>query len=74
MSLPVSREVLIQEVKTAKDVLDLWLHKIEAGIPGDDLPAADIDIDVWVHQLCGELMVVAGKCETLASVIAGSGP
>jgi len=72
VSLPVSREVLQAEVEAAKAILESWLNKIDAGIPGVDLPAAELDTDVWVHQLCGELMVVAGKCETLATVISGN--
>lgn len=69
--IPVSSEVLRDEADTARAILAKWVAKIDDGIPGIDLPATELDTDAWLHQLCGELMVVSGKCETLASILAG---
>jgi hypothetical protein len=70
--LPISREVLIKELETAKDYLDKWLQKVEAGIPGIDIPAsgsAENHIEDFVREFCGEMRVVSGKCDTLSEVM-----
>jgi len=69
--IPVTTPVIRQEVESAQAILASWFERIDAGIPGLDIPADEMACDLWIHQFCGELLVVAGKCENLASILAG---
>lgn len=71
----VSREVILNELRSARDYLDRWIGAVSSEIPGVDIPASgDVDVkqDSFVRELCGELRVVSGKCDTLAEVLAES--
>ena len=70
--LPISREVLLKELETARDYLNKWLQKVNEGIPGIDIPAsgsAEDHLEEFVRELCGELRIVSGKCDTLSDVV-----
>jgi hypothetical protein len=67
--LPVSSEVLISELALAEKIIAKWKSKVEEGIPGVDLVANEDALASFVMELCGELSLVSGKCETLAAVL-----
>jgi vacuolar-type H+-ATPase subunit E/Vma4 len=69
--LPVTSEVIRSELEATKEILEKWLEKVNDGIPGMDVPAEDLSIEIWVRQFCGELNLIAGRCETLAGVLLG---
>ena len=71
MRLPVSREVLLAELEAARSILTKWQELVSAGIPGVDLPAPEDETEGFVTELSGELLIVAGKCQTLAEVVYG---
>lgn len=71
--LPISREMLLQELVTARDFLAKWHQKVEEGIPGVDIPAAgnaEAFAEAFLREMCGELMVISAKCETLSEILA----
>ena len=73
--LTVSSEVLIAELKTAQDYLAKWVSAVEQGIPGIDTPAtgtSDENLEAFIRELCGELRVVAGKCDSLSEIVLDS--
>ncbi len=72
MSLPVTPPVILQELAGAKEILDKWMLAIAQGIPMIDLPADEDSLENFMRALCGELLVVAGKCTTLAEVLYSS--
>jgi len=71
--LPVSAEVLYSELEAAQAVLAKWHKLVGEGIPGVDTPATEHATFAFVTQLCGELLVVAGKCQNLAAVVSDRG-
>jgi len=71
--LPVSAELLYSEVESAEAVLAKWKKAIGEGIPGVDIPSTEEALYRFIAQLCGELMVVAGKCQNLAAVVSDRG-
>lgn len=70
MKLPVSPDVILQELTTAKVILEKW-EKIlnEVGVPGTDVPGGEDQLDDFSRELCGELRLVGGKCNNLADTI-----
>ncbi len=71
MQLPVTQDVLISELETSKKYLEEWIEKVKEGIPGVDRPAPPDVLDDFLRSLCGELLVVSGKCENLSHVLSG---
>ena len=69
--LPVGPELIVAELESAKKILDKWIEKLGEGLPVIDKPGEDHQLDEVVHELCGELRIVAGKCGNLAEVLLG---
>jgi len=71
MQLPVTQETLQSEMKAAVVILNKWISKVDEGIPGVDLPAQPEALEDFMRALCGELLIVSGKCENLSNVLTG---
>lgn len=70
MAFPVSTEILLVELRTVRDIIEKQIAKLEAGIPGQDVPQGRPDAQVsFAESFCGELLIAAGKIETIASVV-----
>lgn len=71
--LPISTEVLITELDVIAKVISNWRTKLEAGIPGEDLPiSSEHQAEDFVRKLCGELLIVAGTCENMSNILSGN--
>lgn len=68
--LPIQRDQVLRELRDARRILTKWTKLIEQGIPSVDCPGSDEALDEFVSQLAGELLLAAGRCETLSSVLA----
>jgi len=71
MQLAVTRETMLAEMTGAKVILEAWINQLEEGIPGVDIPAAPDRLEDFLRAFCGELLIVAGKCEHLSNVLGG---
>lgn len=67
--IPVSKEVLNEEIGLAQRILKKWENLIAKGVPGQDFPAEEAAMDSYVREFVAELLVVSGKLETLANII-----
>jgi hypothetical protein len=71
--LTVSRDVMLEELQTASSYLQKWIVKLNTqGIPGIDTPITGTSDEAFVdfiRELCGELRVVSGKCDSLSEVV-----
>ena len=68
-SLPVSPDVLHNELETARSILDKWTKLVDKGVPGVDTPANPEQLDRFLREMCGELQIVSGRCDTLVEVL-----
>lgn len=75
----ISRQVMISELESVQSLIGSWVAVLKGeaaapgmgmeGVPHEDYPAPrDKQIEFY-QQLAGELVICAGKCETLADVI-----
>jgi hypothetical protein len=72
--LPLSQQALLNEIESAKAILDKWADKVAEGIPGVDVPMSGNSpaaerLDVWLLEMMGELQLVAGKTANIVSVL-----
>lgn len=76
MRLPISPALLHSELVSARDLLAKWIAAVEEGIPqvtasGPTETASNAE--EWLTEFCGEMQVVAAKCDTLAATLGSSG-
>ncbi len=71
--IPISQDVLLEELAVAERIVAKWKTRVSEGIPGVDVPGTDEALEEFVRLFAGELMVLAGKCETLAGVLVDGG-
>ena len=75
--LPLSTPVILTELETMKVVLEKWIEKVQAGVPGVDVPMSGMTapgdrIDVWLNELIGELRLVSGKSHNISEILASA--
>ncbi len=69
--LPISTEVLLEELDSAQRYLARMLETFRSGVeyPQTGL-SADEPLDMLrIRQLCAELKVVAAKCDSLSEIV-----
>ena len=71
MQLPVTQDVILSELEGAHRILEKWYTKTKEGIPGVDVPGPQDMMDDYLRAFCGELMLVAAKCEALSRIVSG---
>lgn len=71
MNLPVTSEVLLAEMTSAKAIIEAWITRVNEGIPCVDLPASEDQLENFLRSFCGELLIVSHKCESLSNVLSG---
>ena len=71
--IPIASETLLAEMTSIKAIVDKWVEKVSAGVPGEDsVPTGMVpeqSLDVWITELVGELRLLSGKTENIAQVI-----
>ena len=72
VSLPVSGDVLHNELDTARGILDKWVKIVSEGLPAVDVPGDPAQLDKLLREMCGELTLVSGRCDTLVEVLGSS--
>ncbi len=72
ISLPVSADVLHNELESARGILAKWTDIVNNGLPCIDKPANPTELDKLLREMCGELQIVSGRCDTLVEVLSGT--
>lgn len=65
--LPISPDVLYDELESIQKVVVKWKERVKQ-IPGVDTPGSEEELQAFIRELCGELMLSAGKSEGIAVV------
>jgi hypothetical protein len=70
MQLPLTSALLTDELKGAKVIIERWLHDFETnGVPGEDQPLDEEQMEIFLRRFCGELVLCSHKCASLAEVL-----
>lgn len=69
--LNVNPDTVVEELESAKKLLDKWITKFNSGLPAIDEPGSDQALELLLREFCGELRIVAGKCGNMADVVLG---
>lgn len=69
--LNLSPELAVEEMLSAKKILDKWSPVFENQLPGIHIPGSEEQLEATLREFCGEMRVVASKTATLAEVLLG---
>jgi len=74
VALPVSRDLLLAEIRSARKILDRWERLVDPDNAEHPMPVLDAQAPEQYLVECliemqAELVIVAGKCENLAESI-----
>ena len=69
--LRIQTDTLRTEMEQIDQLIKSLKERVDNGVPGDDLPANDVDIEVYQVRLQYELMLAAQRLMALAEVIGG---
>lgn len=69
MYLPVSRELMVDEIESSMKVLNKWSGALQGNIPGIDVPGSEEQLQALLEELSSELQVVASKVQSLALIV-----
>lgn len=74
MQLPMTKDLLLDELRSARTIISRWLDDFEKnGVPGEDGQLSEDQLELFLMKICGELTVCANKCSSLASVLSQTG-
>jgi hypothetical protein len=65
----VEADTLRDEIDQVLALLTRQKEKLASGIPGDEMPANDMNIEVFQYQLRGEIMLCAERLVAIAEVM-----
>jgi len=67
----IKPDVLYDEVEQITAILTRVKTMLNDGVPGDDVPSNDVNIEVFQVQLHAEIMLASGRLATIAEVLEG---
>lgn len=70
--MPISADVLYDEIESAEKLLAKWKGILNEGLPGLDIPASDAEVkfEAVMREMTGELFLASGKLQNLAVILA----
>ena len=69
MSFSISAERLRTEVDQILAVISDVKQRLDGGVPGEELPSNDLNIEIFKLQLRGDLMLMSQRLSALTEVL-----
>ena len=69
MTMRLQPDTLRSEVEQVIAILTKWQERLSQGIPGDEIPANDLNSEIFQFQLRGEVQLAAERLMALVEVL-----
>jgi len=69
MPMKIQADTLRSEVDQVIAILAAWKERLAVGIPGDELPANDLNAEIFQFQLRGELQLAGERLMAIVEVL-----
>ena len=69
MTMRLMPDTLREEIDQILVLLTRQQEKLAVGIPGDEMPANEINQEIWQFQLRGEILLAAERLMAIAEVL-----
>ena len=71
MPMKIQPDTVRNEVDQIIAILAHWKERLEAGIPGDELPGNDLNVEIFQFQFRGEIQLAAERLLAIVEVLEG---
>lgn len=69
MTMRLKPDTLRSELDQVIGILHQWQGRLSEGVPGDEIPANDLNTEIFQYQLRGEILLAAERLMALAEVL-----
>ena len=69
MTMRIKPDTLRLEIDQVISILAGWKDRLEQGVPGDEAPANDLNIEVFQYQLRGEIQLAGERLMAIVEVL-----
>lgn len=69
MTMRMAPDTLRDEISQVNSILEKWIKTLNNGVPGDEIPSNDLNIDKFRYQLRGEITLAAERLTAVAEVL-----
>ena len=69
MTMRIQPDTLRSEVEQVIAILAKWQEKLAQGVPGEEIPANDLNLEIFQLQLRGEIQLAAERLMALVEVL-----
>lgn len=69
MPMRLQSDTLRDEIDQIIAILTKWQGRLSEGVPGDELPANDLNAEIFQYQLRGEVQLAAERLLALVEVL-----
>jgi hypothetical protein len=67
--MPLEPDRLKTEIRQVLEILTELSEKLDVGIPGDEIPSNDMNIEIFQYRLRGTIMLAAERLNSIAEVL-----
>lgn len=71
MTMRIQPDTLRSEVGQVLEILGKWKERLDAGIPGDEIPGNEMNVEIFQFQLRGEIQLAAERLLAVVEVLEG---
>ena len=65
----MTADTLRDEIDQVLALVTKQKAKLDGGIPGDEMPANEVNIEIWQYQFRGEVLLAAERLMAIAEVL-----
>lgn len=69
MTMRMTADTLRDEIDQVLALVIKQKEKLDGGIPGDEMPANEVNIEIWQYQFRGEILLAAERLMAIAEVL-----
>lgn len=69
MSMRIQPDTLRSEIDQVIAILEKWKARLLDGVPGDEIPANDLNVEVFQYHLRGEIQLAAERLMAISEVL-----
>jgi hypothetical protein len=69
MPMRIQPDTMRSEIDQVMAILAHWKQRLEAGVPGDELPSNDLNSELFQFQLRGEIQLAAERLMAIVEVM-----
>lgn len=71
MPMKLMPDTVRDEVEQVLAILSRWKERLDAGIPGDEIPGNDLNVEIFQFQFRGEMQLAAERLLAIVEVLEG---